>query len=324
MKMAKYGQMDSRSWALYLANKAAMTFIRRVSRDPDRQFRRWFRFVDRRGKRHLGRTYFGAAISCDIHDHITNRIFFFHVWEQANSALIEASLRSGDIFVDVGANVGYDTLLASKKVGSSGKVIAIEASSSIHEQLRANLDRNGVRNVRLVRAAASDAPGELTLYGGDAGNQGRTSTLDRTGLIPIETVPALPLDQILHDDERENVRLIKIDIEGAETPLLERLVETLDQYPADMSLLVEMSQDETGRSERVFTKLLEAGYKAYAIPNYYTLRSYLVPNKAEAPKRATTLPAEQVDIYFTRGDLPQRGVGANDRAPGASHDVRRR
>ena len=73
------------------------------------------------------------------------------------------TLGTGDVFVDVGANVGYFSLLAARAVGPTGRVVAIEAVSEIAEAARANADRNDLGNIEVIEAAASDAVGEVEL-----------------------------------------------------------------------------------------------------------------------------------------------------------------
>jgi FkbM family methyltransferase len=297
--MTSYGKLSLFDWVVYLANSTVMACIKQLSPNKEGHFNTWSGRLSKYFPKLVGRTYFGAAIECELRDYIPKRIFFFGVWEPEISRVISGELRPGDVFVDIGANVGYDTLLGSKSVGRNGHVVAIEASSDIFQRLQRNLTRNGVANVRTVAVAVSDCEGELVLYA-ERGNLGRTSSLNRAGSQPVESVPMLPLDRILTEDERRRVRLIKIDIEGGELPLLERLVETLDLYSRDMRLLVEMSEDETGRASVVFAALLGHGFSAYAVRNDYALRSYLQPNAASAPERITRLPDTQIDILFKR------------------------
>jgi FkbM family methyltransferase len=306
--MTAFGRMDFTSWGLFATNRVFVAAIRLLPSAREAVFDRYFRLVKRVSPRFTGRTYFGAAINCEIDDHIMKRIFFFNIWEPHNSYLIQSVLRPGDTFIDVGANVGYDSLLGSKAVGDKGKVVAIEASRSIFEQLGRNLSRNGIKNVRLVKIAVSDKAGELTLFGGDRGNQGRTSPIQRDNLIPIETVATKPLDKILTDDERASVKLIKIDIEGGELPVLERLVDTLHLYGPEMRLLVEMSEDASGRSRAVFDKLLAAGFRAYEVENDYSLSSYLRWPSRKAPKNIGDLPKNQTDVFFERAARPHNAV----------------
>ncbi|MEO6340951.1 MAG: FkbM family methyltransferase, partial [Caulobacteraceae bacterium] len=212
--MALFNSPKLESWVFYAVNALVRGWVRRFVSDQSTAFYRYLEWAGGRRALRYGRTYFGAIMRCRLHDHIMAHVFFFNVWEPDISRTIEAVLRPGDTFVDLGANVGYDTLLASRKVGAGGRVVAIEASSDIFAQLQVNLGLNHVANVRTEHVAVSNAEGELVLYGGDAGNQGRTSSLAREGLAPIETVPMRPLDAILTPEERASVRLIKMDIEG--------------------------------------------------------------------------------------------------------------
>src|SRR5262249_40868032 len=69
---------------------------------------------------YLATTYFGARIYCNLKDFMQFYIFHFGVWEPDISSLLERNLSPGDVFVDIGANIGYDTLLGSWRVGSTG------------------------------------------------------------------------------------------------------------------------------------------------------------------------------------------------------------
>ena len=100
----------------------------------------------------------------DVADFIGTRIYHFGVWEPHVSALISARLKSGDVFCDIGANIGYYTVLAAPIVGDTGKVVAIEPSPATFELLKQNIKLNNADNVRMVRAAVADQPGTLTLF----------------------------------------------------------------------------------------------------------------------------------------------------------------
>ena len=75
-------------------------------------------------------------------DLIQRYVYYFGVWEPTISQWFKGYVRPGDIVVDVGANIGWYTLLAAQRVGPEGQVVAIEASPTIAEHLRANLALN--------------------------------------------------------------------------------------------------------------------------------------------------------------------------------------
>jgi FkbM family methyltransferase len=283
---------------LHHVNKLVIAGIRALAKDKDRAFARWSKLLRQLFRKLPGRTFFGATFECDLRDHIMSRIFFFGVWEPSVSRTIMNVLQPGDLFVDVGANVGYDSLLASKRVGEQGNVVAIEAASTIFSQLISNVAYNRVKNVRTVNAAVGRERGNLTLYGGDDWNQGRTSPLPREGLRPIQSMPMLPLDEILTVDERSRARLIKIDIEGGEVGVLERLVETLDLYNENLHILVEVSAEPTGAAAELFKLLTSNRFKAVAIANDYSVGSYLKSTAPVPPRPIAKLPPHQTDVLF--------------------------
>ena len=77
----------------------------------------------------------GDRVACHLPDLIQMYLYVFGVWEPDLAAYIRSRLNEGDVCVDVGANIGFDTLIASRKVGPSGGVVAIEASPLVAVQM---------------------------------------------------------------------------------------------------------------------------------------------------------------------------------------------
>jgi FkbM family methyltransferase len=256
------------------------------------------------GGPYRAKTYFGSTMLCDPRDLVQHIILHFGVWEPNTSAVVERILSPGDVCVDIGANVGYDTLLASKLVGPQGTVIAIEASPKIFDLLSRNIRENrGTGNIRLVQKAVSDGPGVSNLYSGPPGNRGRTTTLHTKGFTLETTVEALALDQILTTAERSRLRLIKLDIEGAEAPVLRRLLDTLDLYPDLLHLIVEVSPSEEWYD--IFQRVRAAGFAAYLIENSYSREWYIKRRHQLTPLLPIdNVPRAQSDILFTRRPVP--------------------
>jgi FkbM family methyltransferase len=252
------------------------------------------------------RTYFGAVMECDSRDLIQARIARFGVWEPNISAAFHQVLKPGDTMVDVGANVGFHSLLAAHLVGPTGRVVAIEPSPLIAEHLERHRRLNGAENLRISRVAVADRAGELSLYAGPSYNQGATTSVPSRGQRPLTTAPALPLDEILTAEERSRVRLIKIDIEGAEAPVLHRFLDTLDLYSEQVSVIVEVSpQDQSGSSwPELFGRFCKAGFTAYAIRNDYDCWSYLRWTEPLTPTLLDSPPSQQTDVLFSRTYAP--------------------
>jgi FkbM family methyltransferase len=125
-------------------------------------------------------------------------------------------------FIDVGANLGLYTLLASRRM-RDGKVFAFEASTIEFEKLSWTVRENRLRNVTIVHRAMSDEEGEATIHESLFG-AGALNRLDRpaklTGAWRATRVRKTSLDQYLAGQGDIVVDLVKIDVEGHELPVL--------------------------------------------------------------------------------------------------------
>ena len=135
--------------------------------------------------------------------------------------LLVSILRSGDVFVDVGANVGFFSILAARIVGPGGSVIAIEPLEPLARAIQEAAKLNHVE-VSVVRAAAGDGTGDRialwTARPGGASTSGSDIPPDVTGQL---LVPAVSLDELHRGGRLGDPTLVKIDVEGAELSVLE-------------------------------------------------------------------------------------------------------
>jgi FkbM family methyltransferase len=165
----------------------------------------------------------GARILVDTGDVIGRRLVVSGLWEPEVTRVFREVLSAGDVCVDVGANIGYFTLLASKLVGPSGRVYAVEPGSAAHAALLANLERNDVVNVVPVRVAAGAREGHADLHDPPPGNLGNASFFEIAvaGGSPVRPtagvtrVPVLPVPALLEQEDRQRLKLVKIDVEDS-------------------------------------------------------------------------------------------------------------
>jgi FkbM family methyltransferase len=137
--------------------------------------------------------------------------------------LMLSILKKDDVFVDVGANIGYYTILAAKL---GAHVIAVEPVPETAKVLMLNLKLNGVKNVVVVNKAAWDKREKL-LINIPKGFYGYASVYKRHFSQTIKMmVEGFPLDDILKGFSR-NIKLIKIDVEGAEYRVIKGMGESL-------------------------------------------------------------------------------------------------
>lgn len=135
----------------------------------------------------------------------------------------------GATVVDVGANIGYYTLLFARHAGPSGRVFAFEPDEANFALLGGNVAMNGYGNVTALQSAVSDAPGELTLYR-NAANRMDHRTYDPGEGWEHAPVPAVRLDDYFAPGTRIDV--VKMDIQGSEPRALAGMTRLLSDNPA--------------------------------------------------------------------------------------------
>ena len=137
--------------------------------------------------------------------------------EPGTIAHLEKCLKPGATFVDLGANEGYFSVIASRLVGESGRVVAVEPQDRMQSVLRTNLTVNHCSNVSVVQAAVGAAEGQLTLYLNPSTNTGATSAFQSTRYpLPTQQTRICPLAALFDDCGLAYADLVKMDIEGYE------------------------------------------------------------------------------------------------------------
>jgi FkbM family methyltransferase len=162
-------------------------------------------------------------------DSIIGFSLFTKTFETSELKFIQEKLRPGAIFIDVGANGGIYTLIAAKRVGPEGRVIAFEPDPRNVALLRENIALNKLTNVTVVAKAVSSAEGtgSLAISRDGAMNSLAKTTHGGQQIEKWETVETTTLDQALREAGVSRVDVIKIDVEGAERMVLEGARETL-------------------------------------------------------------------------------------------------
>ena len=152
------------------------------------------------------------------------------VWEESNTKIFKNSINEGDIVVDVGASIGYFTLLAAKLVGNKGKVFAFEPGPENFKILKKNVEVNKYDNIILEQKSVSDINGKINLNFTE--HIGFHST-DFSSDDPV--CLRLPTTSITLDKYFENLNLIgkinfiKMDVEGGEFKVLSGMRTILKQ-----------------------------------------------------------------------------------------------
>jgi FkbM family methyltransferase len=254
----------------------------------------------------VARTVFGAPIEGNTRDLIQKYIYYFGAWEPNLTQWVQGRLKPGDTFIDVGANIGYFTLLASKFVGPSGRVVSIEASPTIFERLERNVARAGARNVRAINRAVFDKRGTVDIYQASDDNIGRTTIL-ATPEYEVECqVEAEPLCELLRAEEAQNARIVKIDIEGATWFAIADLQKLLPSMRPDLEIVAEIDPEPLARfgkqPEDILRMFESAGFHAYRLENITMPYGYLPGYTLKRPLRNHEPIETCTDFVFSRQD----------------------
>ncbi|MCX6719014.1 MAG: FkbM family methyltransferase [Candidatus Taylorbacteria bacterium] len=150
-------------------------------------------------------------------------------FEKTEIDLFRRCLKPGMTVVDIGANIGYYTVIAAKNIGSNGKLFAYEPENRNYSFLEKNIGINKLTNVIPFKIGISDKKGTNKLYLDDD-NKGRHSFVfnEDKSAISIETDT---LDESLRRYGSPTIDIIKIDIEGAEFLALQGMKETIKRSP---------------------------------------------------------------------------------------------
>ena len=166
---------------------------------------------------------------------ITTHMVLSGSWEPKETEMFLQLAKPGDTIVDVGANIGYYTVLGAQAVGPAGKIYAFEPDPVAFGFLTKNVKTNGYANVIAEEKALSNKSEKIKLYL-DEFNKG-DHRIYQVGNRPAIDVVAVTLDGYLPPDRRK-VDLIKIDTQGAEVVILQGMIETLKANPS-VKMLVE-------------------------------------------------------------------------------------
>jgi len=147
----------------------------------------------------------------------TFQAYAFDTWEPLTTKLFKEVIRKDDVVLDLGANIGYYTLLASRLVGEEGRVIAFEPEPTNFEILTRNILLNDSRNVLTIQKAVTDKKGKTNLYV-DSKDTGAHTLCNDNRLHKHIEVDTVSLDEFLPSSVKVDV--IKMDIEGSEMKAL--------------------------------------------------------------------------------------------------------
>jgi len=193
-------------------------------------------------------------------------LFLTGLYEPLETELVKTHVGNGDTVLDVGANIGYYTVLCAKLVGNQGKVYAFEPDTANFSWLERNVKMNRFDNVVLVRKAVSNTTGAARLHLSER-NRGANSLQGSMGSRRSIEIEAIRLSEYF-DPSETKVDFIKIDVEGSEFAALQGM-QTLLRSNANLKIVTEFWPAGLERSgadpEEYLENLLSNGFTIYEI-----------------------------------------------------------
>ncbi len=182
----------------------------------------------------------GFRMRLDLADAEQCKVYFFgHYHERYEAALVAKVLDPGEVFWDVGANVGYFSLVAAARVGETGQVLAFEPGAAALARLEENVSLNPSRKIVIYNLAVADRDGEATLYRAeDIADSSASLFAAAAGAAAGEVCRTAALDSLLKGENLRPPDFIKLDVEGAELHALQGAAGLLADFRP--LLLVEM------------------------------------------------------------------------------------
>ena len=209
----------------------------------------------------------------DPASNLGNAIITQPAYEPQMLSVLTSILKEGDLYLDVGANEGYFSIIASKLVGKSGRVLSVEPQGRLQEVIYRNMELNSAFNIHVFQLAISDISGTARISLLPDMNTGGSGLFAATKYkIPTQIVPQVTLSGFIDLLDVTKIKLMKLDIEGFE---YEAVLGSRDLFASEVieSIALELHPSilaQRGKSgEEIVAFLEDCGYKQVA--SYKTL-----------------------------------------------------
>lgn len=229
----------------------------------------------------------GLAAGLTIDPGPSNAEYSSGTSELSVQQLVARLLRQGMVVYDVGANVGFFTLIFATLVGPDGAVYAFEADLDNAARARANVQRNGFTNVVVVARACGAHDGFATLHLAPiAGGHSTVTTGHPERDVGAVTIEQTTIDSFIATGAARPPDLVKVDVEGAEELVLDGMAATI--ATARPMLLVELDDADRAthdtRAADLVARLRAAGYRVERVPDAYPGSDWFVSHWLARPE----------------------------------------
>jgi len=224
-------------------------------------------------------TRFGFKINLDpvFDKNIENVIYERGVYEQGTVSVLQDFLKAGDTFVDVGANIGWLSLIGAQKATKNGKVYAFEPVPSTFDILKSNKEINNFTQITLKQFALGNKEENVTIYP-EKENRGGASILNHQSENGVE-IEVKTLDSL---NLKTAINVIKIDVEGFELDVLKGGINSIKKDKPKLIIEHSIERNNTAEQYEIYNWILDLGiYKIYKLKNGKERKSELIEIKSE-------------------------------------------
>ncbi len=193
---------------------------------------------------------------------ISKDLFLFRKREHLSTDFLRTQhiFQEGDTVLDIGANIGYYVLLESGLVGPTGTVYAIEPVSDNFTALKRNVELNTLQNVKMFRLAAGSEHTKATIHVASAGNLSSFVRRGSTAYTKEEEVEIVKVDDFVAE-HRITPRLVRMDIEGYESEVIEGMQETLRSAKPKLLIEIHPFIMKAQKVDRMLSVIEACGYE---------------------------------------------------------------
>jgi FkbM family methyltransferase len=229
---------------------------------------RWNRFSTRRNETV---TTIAPGVKMVLNsESILSKAIYAGRFEWQELQFLTRILQPGDTFIDIGSNIGLYSMIAAKRVGKNGSVIAVEPVSKTFHRLERNIQLNKYKNVKAFQLAISSSNGILPMSVSQDGYDAWNSLTKpaRGEKFITEEVTTIKFDDFVTQNSlTSRIKMVKVDVEGWEDELFKGAVTTLSAADAPI-IQVEFNEPALNAagssSEKLMDRILKFGYHLYS------------------------------------------------------------
>jgi len=263
----------------------------------------WVRMTAK--ERYLRREINNNLFSLDLRDRgISKDLILDRIREVKTTEIMKRIVKKGDIILDIGANIGYYTILEADLVGAKGRVYAVEPVPKNIGLLKKNIELNNCQNIKVFPIGAGAKEGRVKIYLSESCN---LSSMNKNtkGIIDEIRVPIITLDKFLINKPFPN--LIRMDIEGYEYQVLKGMAKILKRGEP-LKLLIEFHFHKLKKEQSIWMleKLKKNGFSIKAAirePRGMKGHPFLFKNLVKLDERVRGVPTERCYADLTIDEI---------------------